>query len=288
MGSRSLIPLLALAVIGCFSPDVATRGMMDRLRAVGGPVGPDVLVMDVAVIEQSPGDSFLDQELWASLDEQAIGLDRKAALDDNGIRVGTVGGLLPGKLQALLFSDRSCPDPHRVTTRSGNPKNIPISSMMAECQFEVKADGEAKVVTLNSAQCGLLVTPFRTADGHIRIQFVPQVQHGQRALTVQPAEGEGWSLVGQRPTEKYSALAFEVNMSPQEYVLVGTRHERQNTVGHATFVGIANDKPVQRLLVIRARSQGDPAAPEWNWMKDPSKSPPLAYQASRTTRGTRD
>jgi hypothetical protein len=244
--------------------------------------------MDVAVIEQPPGDSFLNNELWSSLDEQAVDLDRKAALDDNGYRVGTVGGLLPGKLQALLFSDRSCPDPHRVTTRSGNSKNIPIGNLMAECHFELREDGETKPVTLNSAQCCLLITPHRTPDGRIRIHFTPQIQHGQRALTVQPAEGEGWSIVGQRPTEKYAAISFEVTMSPQEYVLIGTRFDREHTLGHCTFVGTAHDKPVQRLLVIRARAQGDPEAPEWNWLRDPSKSPPLAYQASRTSRGSRE
>jgi hypothetical protein len=286
MGLRTLIPFLALTFIGCLSPVGATRGMMERLRAVGGPVGPDVLVMEYAVIEQSPGDPYIDQDLWSSLDEQAVALDRKAALDDNGYRVGIVGGLLPGKLQALLFSDRSCPDPHRVTTRSGNPKNISIGGAPVDCHFELKTDGESKPVNLQNAQCGLVLTPFRTPDGRIRIQLVPQAQHGQRGLTVQPAEGENWSLVGQRPTEKYTALSFEVSMSPQEYVVIGTRHDRENTIGGVTFLGKTNDKPVQRLLVIRARSQGDPAAPEWNWMKDPSKSPPLAYQASRTARGT--
>lgn len=288
MGSRSLVVIALLCLTGCLSPVGATRGMMERLRAVSGPQGPDVLVMDIAVIEQSPGDPFLDQELWASIDEQAVAMERKAVLDDNGYRVGVVGGLLPGKLQALLFSDRSCPDPHRVTTRSGNAKNIPIGLVVAECHYELKLNGEPKPVNLNSAQCGLLITPFKTPDGRIRIQFVPQVQHGQRALTVQPAEGDGWSLVGQRPTEKYAGMQFEVSMSPQEYVLVGTRNERENTLGHATFVGTAHDKPIQRLLVIRARSQSDPESPEWTWMKDPSKSPPLAFQASRATRGARE
>ena len=66
-----LIPVLFLA--GCLTPQLASRSMMDRLRAVGGPQGPDVVVFDVAEIEQPPSDGYIDRDLWAALDETAIG-----------------------------------------------------------------------------------------------------------------------------------------------------------------------------------------------------------------------
>lgn len=281
-----LVPVLFLA--GCLTPQLASRSMMDRLRAVGGPQGPDVVVFDVAEIEQPPSDGFIDRDLWAALDETAIGLDRKAALDDNGLRVGVVGGLPPGKLQALLHSDRSCPDPRRVTMRSGNAKSLVVGSAQNEVNFDTKVGDATRSIALSAAQPGFLITPQRTPDGRVTLQFTPQIQHGGRTLFVQPAEGDGWALGGNRPAEKFGDLSFTVTLAPAEYVVVGTRYDRMRTIGHTTFVGTSGERPVQRLLVIRARPQGDTPIADWTVAAGPRSAAPLALQASRTTRGSRE
>ena len=82
-------------------------------------------------------------------------------------------------------------------------------------------------------------------------------------------------------------MAFEVTISPQEYVLVGTRYDRPESFGHAAFTGPSGEKQVQRLLVIRGRPQGEPPVDfDWATGSRPSGTAPLAYQAARTARGT--
>lgn len=279
--------VLIVFLAGCLTPPVATRGMMDRLRAAAGPEGPDVVMFDVAEIEQPPADAFIDRDLWSALDETVISLESKAGLEDNGLRVGVVGGLPPGKLQALLHSDRSCPQPRRVTMRSGNAKPIALGAPIAEAAFDVKRGGETRPVTLVNAQPGFAITPSRTPDGRVTLQFVPQIAHGGRSIFLQPAEGEGWVLGGNRPTEKYTDLAFSVTLVPSEYVIIGTRYDRARSLGHVTFVGTSGEKPVQRLLVIRARPLGDTPVADWT-VAGRRSSVPLALQATKTTRGSRE
>lgn len=281
--------LIVLAA-GCLTPPSAHLGMMDRLRAVGGPIGPDVLVLDVAVVEQSPADPFIDNDLWAAADEQAIALDRKAALDDNGFRVAVVGGLVPGKLTALLASERSTPEePHRVTMRSGNTKHLNIGPPKLDVSYSMRGDGEPKAVKLTNAQFGFAIVPHRTPDGRIRLAITPQAAHGGRSYFVQPAEGDGWSIAGSRPVEKYANLAFEITLTPHEYVLIGSTYDRTNTLGHATFIGPSGDRLVQRLLVIRGRPQGEPPVDfDWATGARPVNGTPLAYRAARTARGMRE
>jgi hypothetical protein len=263
---------------------------MDRLRAVGGPVGPDVVVLDVAVVEQPPADPFIDHDLWSAADEQAVALDRKAALDDNGVRVAVVGGLIPGKLTALLATERATPEePHRITMRSGNTKHLSVGPTKPEVTYTLRGDGDARPVKLAAAQFGFAVVPTRTTDNRIRLTFTPQAAHGGRSFFVHPAEGDGWSIAGSRPVEKYTHLSFEITITPHEYVLIGTAYERTDTFGHAVFIGPTGDRLVQRMLVLRGRPQGEPPVDfDWATGARPVNGTPLAYRAARTARGSRE
>lgn len=279
----AILTLATAALGGCLSQQAATLGVMDRLRAAGGPQGPDVVVCEVAVLEVPPADSFVDQELWSSADEQVVALDRKPALEENGLRVGVIGGLPPSKFQALLQSERTCLSPHHVRMHSGNVKPLGIGPVRDEAAFDLHDGDESKPVNFSQAQCSFALVPQRLPDGRVRLGLTPQVQHGGKSMWLQPAEGEGWSMSGQRPVEKYPRLAFEATVAPQEFLLVGTRYDRMRTLGHAAFVNVAGDRPAQRLLVIRARAQGEQLAETWS---DPNKPAPLAFQAFRSARGT--
>src|SRR5262249_31000495 len=111
-GQARLLGLLTALLAGCATgkvPHAVT--WLDHLRPFQGPTGPDVVSMQVALIERPVGDPYLNHELWAGADEQAIPLERKVVLEDNGLRVGQIGGIAPAKLLALLTSEKSCINP---------------------------------------------------------------------------------------------------------------------------------------------------------------------------------
>lgn len=282
-----LLGLLTCLLGGCLTeqPLHPPSSWMERLRLGQGPGRPDVVVMEVALLERPVGDEYINKELWALTDEQTIPLERKSLLEDNGLRIGQVGGIPPARLLALLTSKRSCANPRRIYLTPQKPFPIALGPRAVSCHFEMEEDGELVPIDLEQAECSLSVVPSLTDNGQIRLRFTPQIRHGEVTLMPQPApDRHGWVLQETQPTEVYSSLAWEVTLPPEEYVVVGGRFDRPRTLGHQFFIRADETVPVQRLLVLRTRClaqdriPGSCAADE----EEPtaSRSLPLAVQAA--------
>lgn len=255
-----IIGLLTTVLAGCASADpVHPSTWLDRLRTFQGPTGPDVVQMDVALLERPVGDGYINQELWELADEQVVAPERRAVFEDNGLRVGQIGGLTPAALQALLTSGRSCVNPRRIRLHSGSSTTLVLGPRLAQCRFDLIHQGETTPVSLDQAQMVVTVVPALTPDGKVRLQFTPVIHHGEPALVPRPAaDRSGWVLQECRPTERYDQLAWEVTLAPNEYVVIGTGFDRQETFGHQAFVRPDEVPPVQRLMVLRTtRGPGD-------------------------------
>jgi hypothetical protein len=214
-----VIALVAALLAGCTAEKaVRSTAWLNRFRWGGTPQGPDVVQIDVAVLERPVGDLYINQGLWAFADEQVVALESKAVLEDNGFRIGQIGGITPAELQTLLTSERSC-----------------------------------------------ALLPRPTPDF------------------------SGWMFQQERPVERYPTLGWEVNLSPNEYIVVGARLERPHTLGHRFFVHPDEPNPVQRLLVIRTgrTTAEDPSLPATAEETNGYWTPPLASQAAwSSARGT--
>jgi hypothetical protein len=279
-----LLGLLAVLLAGCLTgkPEPATS-WCDHFQALTGPTGSDVVQMDVALLARPVGDRYLNDELWEFVDEQALSGEQKLVLEDNGLRVGQVGGIPPAGLQALLTSESSCANPRRIQLHSGNPTTLLVGPVVPACHFEVRQGSEPVSVVLDQAQCRLVVLPTLTKDGRIRLQFTPEVVHGETVLMPVPApESSRWVLQEQRPTERFPGLAWEITLAPNEYVLVGARFDKRETLGHRFFLHADATIPVQQLLVLRAGWGGGPPASEplSDTAEENPAVPPTALQAS--------
>ena len=205
--------------------------------------------MEVAVLQVAIGDRYVNAGLWNTIDEEVVALDHKAALDDNGFRVGLVGGVRPTEFDDLLKSLRSNPDPHWVQMRTGHAKLVTLGGRRPACQFGLVTDGKPAVSTsIGQAQCALQVTPTLAADGGVKISFVPVVQHSARSVWSIPT-GDDDPVT---PADSFPALGWEVTAAAGEFVVIGTHFQKAGTLGHVCFVDSDGAKPVQRLLAIRA------------------------------------
>jgi hypothetical protein len=241
--------------------------------------------METALLEGPAGAPFFNEGLWTLADDQVVDLDRKALLQANGLRVGQVGGLTPAGLQALLTSDRSCINPRFIQTHAERSTRLSVGPPLPECRFQIRQDEPPAPVQLKQAECTLVVVPSLMPGGQVRLRFTPEVLHGQPFVLPQPADRAGWVLGKQQPTESFAGLSWEVTLAPNEYVVVGGRYDRPETLGHAFFIRAGERPPRQRLLVIRTAR---PAAGLLADLSPPteatdSPSPPLAQQAAWPT-----
>ncbi len=281
--------LAAGALGGCFA------GNKDRstARSLGPPmagvVGEDVVYVDVAIIERTLGDTFLNQELWNEADEEvvhidsepAVSLERKTALEKNGFRVGQVGGLLPSKLHDLLISERSC-QTRRIELHSGHETILACGPPWPECHYRLNHDDRFESIQRDKARCEIEVVPTLAEEGRIRLHFTPRIKHGEvKAAFVPIQESDGqrrWDRQEDQTEEEYSWLGWTLSLVPNEYVVIGAIVEKGDTLGEQFFLTREEDHPiVQRLLVLRATHVPTPAQEKLG------RCPPLALRASLIT-----
>src|SRR5262249_29677319 len=193
------------------------------------------------------GDRYLNDRLWSAADEQVIDLERKAVIEDNGLRVGLLGGILPTEFQALLTSERSNPAARQHLMRLGNAKPLPLGDVCPELRFQLQTRGRATPVELAQAQCVLQVPPTLTPDGDLKLTFLPLVYHGAKALWPLSSDASH-PLADPQPVERYPALGWNVTLTGAAYVVVGTRFAKAATLGHGCFVRPDGCKPAHRLL----------------------------------------
>ena len=162
---RALIwALLAGLLTGCaWGAPARSTTWLRPLQPFEGPAGADIIQMEVVLLERPIGDSYINHELWRMADEQVVPLERKAALEENGFRVGQIGGLTPVGLQNLLTSERSCVNPRRHYIHAGSPRLLAFGPLAPLCQFQMQIDGQATHVSLQQAVCSVSVLPTLAA-----------------------------------------------------------------------------------------------------------------------------
>ncbi len=253
-----LARILALGIVlaaGCVTEEKtsSTTSWLPRFRPFQGPVGPDVVQMEVAVIERPVGDAYIDDELWQVADERVISPERKALMEEGGLRVGQVSGLMtPPGLLSLLTSKKACADPRLRRVRTGQVVPLAIGPEMPTCRFGLRRAGDWQTFDLHKAQCRITIAPSLGHDGQTTLAFTPQIIHGDSVQTFKVADDRsGLLMVSQRPTETFTELAWEARLGPNEYLIIGGRYDRPGTFGHECFVRVDDAAPVQRLLVVR-------------------------------------
>jgi hypothetical protein len=259
-----LIGLLLAAALGCTTDGPRSKSWFGPRPAFRGPTGSDVVQLEWGLIERPVGDSYLNEELWALANEQVIPLERKDALESNGLRIAQIGGLLPSEFQELVRSERSNPAPNRRAVRAGNPTRLAIGPAVAKCSVLAPnaprpvfiKTGEQSDFAFENAQFNLLTTMALADDHKVRISITPEIQYGESKFRISPSEERtGWVCKQQSNTRTYGELSFDVNLSSNDYLLVGCWLSNEWTYGKQCFVRVDETRPVQRLLVIRASSQ---------------------------------
>jgi hypothetical protein len=282
-----LLPGLLLGLLaGCAtSQPLRPSTWLDRIRSGQTPLAPDGVIVDIVLLERPVGDRDLNQEVWNNTDEQVVPLERKGSLEESGFRVGHVIGMTPERLQTLLANDRCCVNRWRQILAADRSLTLAIGRVVPEFCFQMRQDGQPTLVALEQAQSHLVVVPSLTKDGRTTLQFTPQVQYGETVPEFQAApDRSGWLLNYKRRSHTYPALAWEVTVAPNEYLVIGANFDNPQSLGYRCFVQEDDQVAVQRLLVLRtSRSQADGGEESGETVVHSSPVVPLALQASWAT-----
>ena len=271
--------LLVLFLAGCVSTEPSRSGVSwQSFKA--NDTGPDRVLFDIALVQRPINDSFLNTELWASADEMILPVDLRENLELNGFRIGLLVGSPPEKLGQLLQSDRSCIDRRGRSVPSG----VLLAQNLRESPETVEAllhrDKVQETVSFERPLFGLDLLP-NLKQQTVRLRMTPRIEAGVKSMNFKPVPEESkWALELKRPTKLLTDLAMEINLAPNQILIIGGRPEREGSVGYLTFVDDQSGETYQRLLIIRHLRSAAPA-PESDSSDIPY--PALASQAAKSS-----
>ena len=262
---RQTVLLLAVLVIaGCTTP-LPNKGKSPLTTA---QMSPDSVVLDIFFVRFPFGDPAANDRLWGEIDEQQFSAELRDRLMRNGFRVGLVSGQMPIELSKLLeLSDKPPPtgeiegtkvenleaEPHvfrqHLQLRSGNRSEIVASEEYEQLTVLLNESGQLGGQTYNQAKGILAVKSFPQPDGRVRLELVPELQHGQPRQRWVGSQGI-MRLETSRPTRKFDDMTLTADLAPGAILVLGSLPNRPGSLGHHFFTE-NNGRLEQKLLVVR-------------------------------------
>jgi hypothetical protein len=246
---------LATAV-GCASsmPKISNTSLrLQSLKPKLPDPRPDVVELHYIFLEADANDPKVNEEVWTSdVDEQCIPLDTKAALGQNGIRLGKIGSRLPNSILSLLESDKKNETGRRHHATSGQLAKIELTEVLPAWNLFQVVDGQAVGDEVRDAQGFLYVTPTITGQSAVVLDVVPQIEFGPREQRRVPsADLGGWQMRTERDAKKFPDLRSNVTLASGEYAIVGGIPDASGTIGHKMFCKEVDGRKKQVLLLVR-------------------------------------
>src|SRR5207237_1221486 len=99
----------------------------------------------------------------------------------------------------------------RMGLRSGQETELLTNDAVAACRMKFVANGADEELEFHQARCLFRLKPVRQQDGWVRLDFTPEIHHGDARMRPTPNE-EGWALRGGQKVDVRSALKFSVTL----------------------------------------------------------------------------
>lgn len=272
LGASGLVMGILLSALGCMTlpRGAGSSEWLEELGMFGGQSTPvNKIFLQTTLIDQPAGDPYLTRDLWQSL-TRPLAPEHGALLAENGVRVGLIDGNPPPEFLRLVTSEQHTLRPMQSTCTPGDAKVIPVNGPLDQVSFGVLAEIGTTPMTfdLPGAECGFAITPKPAADGQVQLHIEPRVQHGQKQGWLRPtADGTGFAWRDGKPAESFGKLAWDVTVTPSDYLVIGSTERPVGTLGSAFFLNDANGLSRMRVLVIRAWRGPDRAEPTTSSMR---------------------
>lgn len=236
-------------------------------------MAPDTVVLEIAFVRVTGETLARQEELWREIDEQQLPADVRRRLRENGLRAGIVGSQMPTLLRSLLeeradplaikgpgIGDDITASQRQLQSRAGKRGVILAGSPQEKMAVLIHEDGRLIGHELKQAQCLFALKTYPGGDGRVRLELVPEIEHGEVRQRWVGADG-AFRVEAAKDQKIIDMLRLEPTISPGE-VLVLTCVPEPLGLGKQFFAAGAAGE--QKLLMIRlAQTQYDDVfAPE--------------------------
>ena len=274
-----------LGLVGCspFDKPQNLTQTSHKLPALQPP--PGSMQLDMAYIEWPADDPQLGQQLWRHVDQVGpVDAETRGRLRQNGFRVGIVGTNPPVALQRMLgLKSDFASEPEAEQTKqysgrrvflvSGGETDVQVSNPYPECTVSLAADGPSEPRRFENAVCKYRIRAFRIQDGWAKLEFTPQINHGDDQLRHAVGEELRWRYQSGQLIESFRPQRFAIELKAGDMAIITAEDEAPATLGQLFFRGPAalqrsrdpggalplgeqppasqSEYPIQRLLIVR-------------------------------------
>ncbi len=264
----SVLHILMLALLSCFvlaceslpsGNSSAEQSTAFKLPALAAP--RNSVELDIVFVDRPVSDPLLGKTLWREVDQVGtLSAEQRATIREAGILVGHVGSSPPDALQSLLnLTDQELERQHReangipktaarrIALPAGTDTEVWSNEAVAQ-RLVTQPDG--KKSELANARGLLRLRAERSQEGWARLDFTPELHHGQTS-TRPFAAATGWMYRTTQEVIPYYAQQFSANLNVGEMLVLTCDRERPGTLGQSLFQFEDSTGLKQRLVVVR-------------------------------------
>ena len=275
---RRGLPLLAVllglcALGGCsLFPGGSGVKSVDLRRPSLPPIqtSHDAVQLEVFFVDRPADDPLLGQTLWREVDQiAAIPAETRELLQQNGFQIGHSGSSPPMAVQTLLglVTDVGSNDNTSGKPMVGLRKRLPpgieselqASDPIDRCQIKIVEGPRTKSHDYEQVRCMFRLKSARLRDGWIRIDFQPEIHHGEYRVRHTPTD-EGWTYQNRQNVDVRHAQQFSLTMNVGEIAIITAAPDHPDSMGERFFRRDDGGGRTQRLLILRVADGGKQSA----------------------------
>ena len=275
------VTLLAVCLIGlsgCARWDKTDS--RSEFKFPTGRLASDAVALEIGIAQLDDSQNEKFEQFWDLLDQQELPLPKRQLMDQNGFRIAIMASHAPAILNELLvprpleFEDLTIVEEHMMVEDRLEPKSRmvlhqrianrngqvhPIQTSKVHPQFSwILHNGDLQSIGTGQWVRGFIdVKTLPEGDGTVRLQFSPQIHHGQ----VRPSFGvanKAFFMDASQTINKLADLMFTVRVRPGETVVIAPTSDVED-LGRLFFgePEPASDQPVReshmtnRVLLVR-------------------------------------
>lgn len=270
-----------MALAGCqfFGQNSSTKTTQTSRRSLLAQLRPgkDFVQLDVLIVDRRVDDPLIGPLLWSEIDQLGAvpQAESRELLQRNGCLVGHAAakpplpllqllGLVPeidgisadaGKLPKQKVGGR------QYSLRSGTETEVQISDLVPELDLAIVDPGQTRDVHFERCRFVFRVKPIRLQDGWVRVEFVPEIHHGELQLRPTPTDDAGWAYKSTQNIEQCYPQKFAVTLNVGEAAVITAAPDGSETLGGKIFRREQNGEQRQRLLIVRLADMGRTVKP---------------------------